>query len=43
MILSYEYPLQLTDKDWKYMNDSIEEKIKEWLDDFPIINEKKMK
>jgi hypothetical protein len=30
----------LTQKDWKYINISIEEKIKEWLDDFPIINKK---
>ena len=31
---------QLTEKDWKYINNSIDEKIKEWLDDFPIINQK---
>jgi hypothetical protein len=28
---------KLTDKDWKYINNSIDEKINEWLDDFPII------
>jgi hypothetical protein len=28
----------LNDKDWEYINKAIDEKIKEWLDDFHIIN-----